>query len=52
VKQAKDVKYISMELQSIGIELELPITIYCDNVGVIFMLENASTTSRTKQVDG
>jgi hypothetical protein len=48
---AKDVKYISMVLRSLGIEVELPITMYCDNVGAIFMMENASATSRTKHVD-
>jgi hypothetical protein len=48
---AKDVKYISMVLRSLGIEVELPITIYCDNVGAIFMTENASATTRTKHVD-
>jgi hypothetical protein len=48
---AKDVKYISMVLRSLGIEIDLPITIYCDNVGAIFMTENASATSRTKHVD-
>jgi hypothetical protein len=28
----KDVKYISMVLRLVGIEVELPITIYCDNI--------------------
>jgi hypothetical protein len=49
---ANDVKYIyTMVLQLIRIEVELPIIIYCDNVGAIFMLENASATARTKHVD-
>jgi hypothetical protein len=48
---AKDVKYIYMVLKSIGIEVELPIIIYSDNVGAIFMLENASATATTKHVD-
>jgi hypothetical protein len=48
---AKDVKYISMVLRYFGIEVEFPITMYCDNVGAIFMTENASATSRTKHVD-
>jgi hypothetical protein len=50
-EEAKDVKHISMVLRSLGIEVELPITIYCDNVGAIFMTENASATSRTKHMD-
>jgi hypothetical protein len=48
---AKDVKFVVMILESIGIKVELPITIYCDNVGAIFMAENASATARTKHVD-
>jgi hypothetical protein len=48
---AKDVKYISMVLQSLRMELELPIAVYCNNVGAIYMSENASVTSRTKHVD-
>jgi hypothetical protein len=47
---AKDVKYIHMVLQSIGIEVELPIIIYCDNFGAIFMSENASARARKKHV--
>jgi hypothetical protein len=29
----------------------LPVTIYCDSIGAIFMLENATATTRTKHVD-
>jgi hypothetical protein len=29
----------------------LPVIIYCDNVGAIFMAENATATTRTKHVD-
>jgi hypothetical protein len=38
-------------LKHIGIEVALPVTIYCDNIGVIFMSENATATTRTKHVD-
>jgi hypothetical protein len=38
---AKDFKYISMVFRSIGIEVEHPITICCDDVGAILMSENA-----------
>jgi hypothetical protein len=38
-------------LEHIGIEVELLVTIYCDNIGAIFMLESATATTRTKHVD-
>jgi hypothetical protein len=50
-ESAKDVKHISMVLRSLGIEVDLPITIYCDNVGAIFMMENALAMSRNKHAD-
>jgi hypothetical protein len=40
-----------MILEAIGIEIELPIIMYCDNVEAIFMAENATVTARTKHVD-
>jgi hypothetical protein len=48
---AKDVKFVAMILEAIGIEIESPIIMYCDNVGAIFMAENATATARTKHVD-
>ena len=48
---AKEVKFIIMLLQSIGIEPVLPIIINVDNVGAIFMAENMSATARTRHVD-
>jgi hypothetical protein len=42
---AKDVKFIEMVLQSLRIKSETPVTIKVDNIGVIFMAENVSTTS-------
>jgi hypothetical protein len=48
---AKDVKFVAMILEAIGIEIELPIIMYCDNVGAIFMAENATATVRTKHVN-
>jgi hypothetical protein len=48
---AKDVKFVAMILEAIGIEIELPITMYCANVGAIFMAENATTTARTQHVN-
>lgn len=34
-----------------GIEIELPITIRCDNVGAIYLANNHSTSQRTKHID-
>ena len=48
---AKEIKFIYQLLQSIGIEIELPIVVRVDNVGAIFMSENTSTSGRTKHVD-
>jgi hypothetical protein len=38
-------------LQDIEVQVELPVIIYCDNLGAIFMAENATATARTKHVD-
>jgi hypothetical protein len=38
-------------MESIGIEVELPVIVNVDNVGAILMAENASATSRTRHVD-
>ena len=50
-KAAKEIKFVYQLLQSIGIEIELPITVRVDNVGAIFMSENTSTSGQTKHVD-
>ena len=34
-----------------NIELELPITVYVDNVGAIWMSNNRATSDRTKHID-
>ena len=48
---AKEVKFILNLLNSFGVKVDLPLTIYVDNVGAIFMAENVSTSERTKHVD-
>jgi hypothetical protein len=48
---AKDVKFIVMVLQSLGIKVETPIIIKVDNIGAIFMAENVSAASQTKHID-
>jgi hypothetical protein len=48
---AKEVKFIAQLLMSMGIQVEKPIVINVDNVGAIFMAENASSSNRTKHID-
>jgi hypothetical protein len=48
---AKDIKFVAQILESMGIEIELPIVVRVDNIGAIFMSENVSTTSKTRHVD-
>lgn len=48
---AKEVKFIAQLLMSMGIDVMLPIVVYVDNVGAIFMSENASSSNRTKHID-
>ena len=38
-------------MESIGIEVEKPIEVKCDNIGAIFLSENVTTRNRTKHVD-
>jgi hypothetical protein len=48
---AKEIKFVVQILLSMGIPVQLPIIVRVDNMGAIFMSENASATSRTKHVD-
>jgi hypothetical protein len=43
---AKDVKFVAMNLEAIGMEIELPIIMYCDNVGAIFYGRKCDGTSK------
>ena len=45
-----DIMFVKMVMEFIGLELERPITIHCDNVGAIFMGNNAKASLRTKQI--
>ena len=44
-------KFIVMVLQSMEIEVTLPITVYVDNIGAIFLVNNCTTSDQTKHVD-
>ena len=48
---AKEIKFIYQVLISIGFKVKLPIIVYVDNLGTIFMSENVSVSNRTKHVD-
>ena len=48
---AKDIKFAYQLLQSIGVNVKLPIVVRVDNMGAIFMSENTLTSGRTKHVD-
>ena len=44
-------KFIIMVLQSMEIEVELPITVYVDNIGAIFLAVSHTTSDRMKHMD-
>jgi hypothetical protein len=48
---AKEIRFIVQILESVYIEVQKPIIVHVDNIGAIFMSENASATSRTRHVD-
>jgi hypothetical protein len=48
---AKEVKFVSQLIESMGIEVQKPIEVRVDNLGAIFMANNISTSPRTKHVD-
>ena len=47
----KELKFIVQLLQTMNIEVELPITVDVDNVGAIWLSNNRSTSDRTKHID-
>jgi hypothetical protein len=48
---AKEILFTKQLLDTIGIEIELPIIIRVDNVGAIFLANNFSVSQRTKHID-
>jgi hypothetical protein len=48
---AKEVLFTKQLLDTIGIEIELPIIIRVDNVGAIFLANNFSVSQKTKHID-
>ena len=49
-KVVKELKFIVQLLQTMNIEVELPITVYADNVGAIRLSNNWTTSDRAKHV--
>ena len=47
----KELKFIVQLLQTMNIEVELPITVHVDNVGAIWLSNNRTTSDRTKDID-
>ena len=47
----KEFKLIVQLLQTMNVEVELPITGHVDNVGAIWLSKNRTTTDRTKHID-
>ena len=44
-------RFIVMVLQSMEIEVELPITVYVNNIGSIFLANNHTTSNHTEHMD-
>ena len=47
----KELKFILQLLQTMNVEVELPITVHVDNVGAIWLLNNRRTSDRMKHID-
>ena len=47
----KELKFIVQLLQTVNIEVELPITVHVDNVRAIWLSNNRTTSDRTKHID-
>jgi hypothetical protein len=47
----KEIRFIYYLLRDIGMEVNLPILVKTDNVGTMFLAQNASSGIRTQQVD-
>ena len=47
----KELKFIVQLLQTMNIEVELPITVHVDNVGAIWLSKNRTTSDRTNHID-
>ena len=46
-----EILFVRQILEFLGFEVEYPIIVHCDNVGAIFLANNAKVSSRTKHID-
>ena len=51
LEAAKEIKFVHQLLIGMGVKVKLPIVVCVDNLGAIFMSENASVSQRTKHID-
>jgi hypothetical protein len=47
----KEIKFVLQVLESLHLKVEKPIIVHIDNVGAIFVAENASATKHTRHID-
>jgi len=47
----KEVIFVVQLVESMEIQVQLPVIVRVDNVGAVFMAKNITTTGRTKHVD-
>ena len=47
----KEVKFVFMLLETMGVKVELPIVVRLDNMAAIFMAETANASNRTRHID-
>ena len=50
-ESVKELKFVSMLLNSMGIRYSKPITVWVDNLGAIFMSNNPNASGRTRHMD-
>jgi hypothetical protein len=48
---AKEIMFVKQILETLSIEVELPITIKVDNVGAMYLANNYTVSQRTKHID-
>jgi hypothetical protein len=48
---AKEIKFVIQVLESMKLQIEKPVIVHIDNVGAIFVAENASATKHTRHID-
>ena len=46
-----DIMFIKMMMEFLKVEVQRPVTVFCDNVGAIFLGNNAKQSVRTKHID-